>query len=303
MVLSLALPGVVGFAAQAPQRPAEKAPVPPAGVAPPSDEALAATREQLIKLLRVSPRLTTVIVRDPSLLSNQEYVSRNNPELAQFLQSHPEIVRNPEFYLFSNLGGTGRFNPALHLEQEVWPTPREPAYADVARMLGVFLFFLGILATLIWLLRTLLDNRRQNRVLRLQTDVHSRLLDKFTTNEDLLAYMSSDAGKRFLETAPFAAAFDSGLYRSNPIAKVVTPVQIGVVLVLLGSGLFYLRGNIPGTDAQAILLIIGTLALMLGLGFVAAAGISWALARHFGLLPPRNSADARKSPGIDTIGR
>jgi hypothetical protein len=60
---------------------------------------MAATREQLIKLLRVSPKRTTVVVRDPSLLANQEYVSRNNPELAQFLQIHPEIVRNPEFYL------------------------------------------------------------------------------------------------------------------------------------------------------------------------------------------------------------
>jgi hypothetical protein len=272
-------------------------------VSPTNDEALAATRETLIKLLRVSPKLTTVIVRDPSLLGNQEYVSRNNPELAQFLQNHPEIVRNPDFYLFSNLGGPGRVNPALRLEQEVWPTPREPAYADVAKMLGVFLFFLGILGSLIWLLRTLLENRRWNHMARQQSDVHSRLLDKFTTNEDLLAYLNSEPGKRFLESAPIAAGFDASLPRANPIARVLTPVQVGVVLILLGAGLFYLRNNIPGADAQAILLILGTLAFMLGLGFVIAAGLSWALARHFGLLPPRVSATGQKSQGPDTIDR
>jgi hypothetical protein len=298
------VPGAGWGASQAPPaRPAERAPAASAGVSPTNDESLAAIRETLIKLLRVSPKLTTVVVRDPSLLGNQEYVSRSNPELAQFLQNHPEIVRNPEFYLFSNLGGAGRFNPALHLEQEVWPTPREPAYADVLRTLGFFIFFLGILGSLLWLLRTLLQNRRWSQMSKLQSEVHSRLLDKFTTNEDLLAYMNSEAGKRFLESAPIAAGFDASLPRANPIAKILTPVQIGSVLVLLGAGLFYVRNNIPGSDAQTILLIFGTLVLMLGLGFVVAAGLSWSLARHFGLLPPRSSATGQKGLGPDTIDR
>lgn len=304
MALSLALLGSGGVMAQTqPSRPAEKAPAPAAGVSPVNDESQAATREQLFKLLRVSPRLTSVLARDPSLLGDQEYVSRNNPDLAQFLQNHPEIVRNPEFYLFSNLGRAGRYNPALRLEQEVWPNLREPDYSDAVKLVGFLLFFCGILASLVWLLRALLENRRWSRMSKLQTEVHSRLLDKFATNEDLLAYMNSDAGKRFLETAPIAVGFDAGLHRTNPIAKVLTPVQAGVIMVLLGMGFFYLRNNLPGTDAQGILLILGTLALMLGLGFVIAAGLSWALARHFGLLPPRSSADTRKNPGPDTIER
>src|ERR1700694_3522594 len=74
---------------------------PAAASAVSSDQDVAATRLQLIKLLRVSPRLTTVVARDPSLLADQEYVTRNNPELEQFLQEHPEVARNPEFYLFA----------------------------------------------------------------------------------------------------------------------------------------------------------------------------------------------------------
>jgi len=79
-----------------------------------SEQDFASTQEQLIKLLRLSPTLTTVVSHDPSLLANQEYVSHNNPELAQFLTSHPEIARNPEFYLFTHLNGeAGKRSEAL----------------------------------------------------------------------------------------------------------------------------------------------------------------------------------------------
>src|ERR1700722_19350393 len=69
---------------------------------PPTDEELAATREQLIELLRMSPTLVQVVETDPTLLADQEYVSRSNPQLAQFLAQHPEVTRNPDFYLFAN---------------------------------------------------------------------------------------------------------------------------------------------------------------------------------------------------------
>src|ERR1700677_4955989 len=68
-----------------------------------SDKDVAAMQEELIRLLRLSPTLTTVVEHDPSLLANQEYVRKNNPQLAQYLESHPEIALNPEFYLFSHL--------------------------------------------------------------------------------------------------------------------------------------------------------------------------------------------------------
>src|SRR5438270_1753827 len=85
-------------AAKAPAaRHAQAAPAAQASPAPiaapaPNDKDVAETQEKLIELLRVSPTLTTVIARDPSLLANQEYVSRNNPQLAAFLAAHPEVA-------------------------------------------------------------------------------------------------------------------------------------------------------------------------------------------------------------------
>src|SRR5215469_978028 len=101
-------------AAQTSARPAANPAV--TNPAPMSEEDLTATRERLFSMLRLSPKLTSVLSRDPSLLSDQEYISRYNPALAQFLQQHQEIVRNPEFYLFSD-----HSRPGMRLEQYVFP--------------------------------------------------------------------------------------------------------------------------------------------------------------------------------------
>lgn len=80
--------------------PAERPAVVAGNASPTNEAALASVREQLFRFLRMSPRLTMAISNDPSLLGYQEYVNRHNPELAGFIQLHPEIARNPEFFPF-----------------------------------------------------------------------------------------------------------------------------------------------------------------------------------------------------------
>ncbi len=106
-----------------PSAPAASKPVPAAAANPvpvPNDREVAETQTELIRLLRLSPRLTTVVSRDPSLLSDQEYVAHNNPQLAAFLAAHPEVARNPDFYLFTHMNRTGG-DPDEALERAVWP--------------------------------------------------------------------------------------------------------------------------------------------------------------------------------------
>ena len=254
-----------------------------------SEKDLAATQEQLIKLLKVSPTLTSVVSRDPSLLSNSEYVSRNNPELERFLQSHPEIARNPDYYLFTNLKGDGE--PSEALERKVWPElPREQRGSPVMQQLigdGLpFLVFLCILSALIWLTHVILENRRWGRIFRLQSEVHSKVMDKFASSQELLGYMNTDVGKRFLEAAPIPVGFERSQPVPSPVARVLTPLQIGIVMALLGVGLLSLRSSLP--EGAAALLVVGIVVLMPGLGFIISAGITWFLARHLGLMPQNN---------------
>ena len=257
----------------------------PATAAPISDEELSSTQDQLIQLLRTSPKLTTVVARDPSLLSDQEYVNRNNPQLAQFLTQHPDIARNPEYYLFTHLEGRGgRRDQAL--ERAVWPEysePRQNNWLDIVGPIAGATAFACFLAALVWLIRMFLENRRWSRIFKLQSDVHGRLIEKFGTTQELGAYMGSEAGKRFLEAAPIPVSFEQEQRMPNAVARVLWPLQIGIVMVLLGVGLLFLRN--AGPDMSIPMMVLGTVVLMPGIGFILSAGITWVLAGRLGLIP------------------
>ena len=68
--------------------------------------------------------------------------------------------------------------------------------------MAAFIAFLVVAGILVWIIRMIVMSRRFNRLSKAQYDVHSKLLDRFTSNEDLLAYMQTAAGRRFLEAAP-----------------------------------------------------------------------------------------------------
>ena len=100
---SLALSGLLSIPLGAQPKVTAPPSAPSAASAPaPDEKEVAHIQSELIKLLRLSPTLTTVVAHDPSLLSDQTYVEHNNPQLASFLLAHPEVARNPEFYLFSH---------------------------------------------------------------------------------------------------------------------------------------------------------------------------------------------------------
>jgi uncharacterized membrane protein len=95
--------------------------------------------------------------------------------------------------------------------------------------------------------------------------------------------METEAGKRFLEAAPISAGIEPEQRVPNAVARVLTPLQIGIVLVLLGLGLLLLRH--AATETQVPMLIFGVVALMPGLGFIISAGVTWVLAARLGLMP------------------
>ena len=256
-----------------------------------SDKDAASSQEELIRLLKLSPKLTTVVARDPSLLADQDYVMRNNPQLGQFLQLHPEIAKNPDFYLFSRLKGQ-EGPPDQVLERAVWPdlVPAPRAFSAWDRAIEnvtPFLVFVCIAGALLWMVRLFEGSRRWSRTFKQQSEVHSRLIDKFSTNEELLEYMQTDAGKRFLEAMPIplSAEPDHGFSQRMPsaVARVLMPLQIGIVLSLIGIGFLSLRN--AGQDMDEPMRVVGTLVLMPGIGFILSAAASWLLARRLGLTP------------------
>lgn len=258
---------------------------------PPTEQEVADTQDQLLKLLRLSPTLTTVVAHDPSLLGDQQYVQRNNPELAQFLTTHPDVAQNPDFYLFGNLDPhNGRRDQAL--ERAVWPDFGGPEHrsdiAEVVNQAGPPMGFICFLLAMAWIVRLFVDSRRWSRAFTLQSDVHAKLIDKFTNSQELATYMETEAGKRFLEGMPIQTGPESGQKMPNAVARVLTPLQIGIVMALLGAGLLALRH--AGPDTYEPMLVLGMIVLMPGIGFILSAGVTWVLARRLGMLPESPAA-------------
>lgn len=95
--------------------------------------------------------------------------------------------------------------------------------------------------------------------------------------------MGTDAGKRFLEAAPIPIDFERDQRVPAALGRVLLPLQIGVVLTLLGAGLLFMRHSLA--DIAAPLLVFGMVVLMPGLGFIISAGITWVMAARLGLMP------------------
>jgi hypothetical protein len=225
--------------------------------------------------------------------------------LAQFLAAHPEVARNPEFYLFTRLtlvdGG-----PDQALERAVWPEfsgiPHgRPASQEFVSDLPPIIALVCFLGALIWLIRQFLENRRWGRIFKLQSEVHGRLIDKFSSNQELALYMGTEAGRRFLEAAPIPVGFEPEQRMPNAVARVLAPLQIGIVLVLLGLGFLLLRHS--GHEMETPMLVLGTVTLMPGLGFIISAGVTWVLATRLGLMPETSAAPSRPAPSVDSQDR
>src|SRR5213075_3016398 len=101
-------------------------------------------------------------------------------------------------------------------------TPQDRAidmWRDTIEGFTIGTVVLLITSGLIWLIKTLIDQRRWSRLSKIQTDVHTKLLDRFSSNEDLLTYIQSPAGRRFLESTPISV--DAPRALSSPISRIL----------------------------------------------------------------------------------
>jgi hypothetical protein len=235
------------------------------------------TRAELHEVLnRLPPEVGKVLKLDPTLWTNQNYVG-TYPALASFVAQHPEVAHSPNFYL-----------------ESVWVPGDGPVESSTMRfardmMEGTMAFFavLAAIFTLAWLIRTLVEQRRWTRLSRTQTEVHNKLLDRFSTNEELLAYIQTPVGKRFLESAPIPLEANRPL--AAPVNRILWSVQVGCILGAAGIGLQFISNSVQKEAAEP-LSALGIFAISIGLGFIVSAAASYILSRRFGLWQPPATA-------------
>jgi hypothetical protein len=244
--------------------------VAPGGSGGPATQDAETTRQRLQQLLQqLPPNVHSVLQADPSLGRSPEYLAPY-PTLAAFLAEHPEVLRNPA-YFFGTPFYRGRSEPIDVLEN---------ALGGAALLIGftTFIVVVGAVA------REVVNYRRWVRQTRMQVDVHTKILDRLQSNEDLLAYVQTPAGRRFLEFTPVVADDTSPV--SAPFGRILWSVQAGVVLTALGFGLEFVQNGVPQDIAPAFS-VLGAIVIALGIGAVASAGVAYMLSARLGLLPAR----------------
>jgi hypothetical protein len=234
------------------------------------------TRDQLDRIFeKYPPAVGRVLKLDPTLMTNPAYLAPY-PQLAAFIGQHPEIVHNPGYFLQNVNSSNDYYMDPKRRE-------REEMLAVLAGVAG-FIAFLIITGVMVWLIRMIVTSRRWNKLSKVQYDVHSKLLERFSTNEDLLAYMQTPSGRRFLESAPIRLP-DEPRSMTAPFSRILWSVQAGIVLVLTGIGLLYVSATFIDEPAQ-FFMVIGVVTLSLGGGFIVSAIAAYGLSRKLGLLDP-----------------
>jgi hypothetical protein len=265
-----------------PQASRPLAPLPPGTFNPDNLDAKRLRDQFMTVLKQYPPALGRVLRLDPSLFSNDPFLAPY-PLLVAFVNQHPDVKRNPAYFLENvDMSVDGGYHPRSDA-MEMWN--------DLISGVGGLTIFVIVVSSLGWVVRTLVDYRRWNRLSKTQSEAHAKLLDRFTANDELIAYVQSSAGQKFLESAPIA--LDTGARAlAAPFGRILWSVQAGLVAATGGLGLYYVSTRMAADftagrvteDVSQPLYTMGIFALSLGIGFVLSAVASYGLSRRLGLL-------------------
>ena len=279
------------LAAQQPGR-AQAPPVPPGRPTPPQAVPLQIdlstrdaneTRERLRDVLNQYPPSVREVLRiDTSLLSRPDYLE-TYPVLAAFLEQHPEVAHNPAFFI-----GESR------IQEQMRNDPRSEAFRTMERLgenFMVLFIVITITSGIVFLLKTLADQLRTQRAYRTQAALNTKLIDRFASSEELLAYLQSPVGKGLTEMPGLPASAPRTI--SAPLNRIFWSVQAGIVLAALGIGIIIVSGRF--NEIGQFIFAQGSVILALGIGFVASAAAALLLSKRLGLVNGRPNGYSRET--------
>lgn len=233
------------------------------------------TRERLRDVLQQYPPSVREVLRiDTSLLSRPDYLA-TYPVLAAFLEQHPEVAHNPGFYV-----GESR------IQEQSRNDPRIEAFrtlGQVAEHFMVLFIVITITSGIVFLLKTMAEQFRWQRAWRAQAALNTKLVDRFASSDELLAYLQSPAGRALTEMPVLPQArVPRGM--TAPLGRIFWSMQAGIVLSALGIGAILVSNRFE--EIGEVIFAQGAVILAIGIGFVASAAVSFLLSKRLGLVQP-----------------
>ena len=148
---------------------------------------------------------------------------------------------------------------------------------DLVPIVAIVMVFGGAVAVF-WVVFSTI---RRLKVARVQSEVHSKLIDKVGSSQEFLTFLETDSGKKLV------ASIGIEQPSRNPYNRILASVQAGVILVCVSIALLIIGINFP--DVAEGFKILGGLGLALGIGFLISAGLSYRLSKSFGLFDRESS--------------
>jgi hypothetical protein len=136
---------------------------------------------------------------------------------------------------------------------------------------------LGFFAMVVWIVW--LSVSAKNRRTLAQTEVQTKLIERFGTSKEFIEFLQSPAGQRFVSGVEVSTA----LYARD---RIIRGFGTGIVLSLLGLGFL----AIWLADHNDGFIYPGFILLGLGLGFFLSAIVSLKLSKHYGLITGSTSS-------------
>ena len=139
---------------------------------------------------------------------------------------------------------------------------------------GVVLIFTSLFVLAAWFFW--LDAKRRQALVQARSDLQNRLLEKFSSPQEVAQFLQTEGGDRFLR----------GLTTDSRHAGrgILRAMQIGVVITLVGAAVLTLGFVYPTERGANPGVIIGSLILALGVGFLISAAMSYVLSKKWGML-------------------
>lgn len=128
----------------------------------------------------------------------------------------------------------------------------------------------GIVLLIVW---AILEWRRSKH----KFDLHNKLLDKFSSAQELNGFLSSQGGSKFLDFLTIGSL--------RPKEKILSSISKGVIFLFLGIAIFFIGPFMSqrveeSNGVQAF----GILSMVLGAGFLVSTFISYKLSKKWGII-------------------
>jgi hypothetical protein len=136
------------------------------------------------------------------------------------------------------------------------------------------LIVMTIFGTIGWIVQVIVEGYRRKERLKVFTDFHTRLIDRMGSAKEFGDFLQTQGGMNFLDTL--------SIERGHPLERIARGVQLGIVLTVVGLALFFVSPQVA-VEVSGGYIVMSTIVLALGIGFLLSSVASYFLARTFGL--------------------